>query len=254
MAVDQRDAAIDRLHWVWQLLIDLPPFLSDCVQLDGQKDVVSVVFVGTTPGSVYLLLTCLTNDLFSLGLSLAVNGPGSPAVKDRIIYDSSTDWPGSSIPKWWALDPAPSSTLPIIVTFQNGSSMTVLNEGANVTTFSMSDAILTSSLSRTACALTESKIFSFVPTGPLLASWDAVRSRTVLVVPGDSMLSSGPRYWIAAFALQSDRNLTALWCIAIPGVDPVTGQMSLIEAVVDSILVIPLANKIYGLGIQNNKI
>jgi hypothetical protein len=166
LGMDQRNMAVDRIHWAWQQLLPIAdvPALATCTPSSsptfGVSDGIDPITVAgplttidsaTGSATAVLFLSCASNQTrapssslqspgdIAVAFGVAVNGydagaPAVPSVRWRAVWKSGADYPlESCAPSWAALDPSPASStvspasVRIFLFFAAGSSMAVVS-------------------------------------------------------------------------------------------------------------------------------
>ncbi len=162
LGMDQRNMAVDRIHWAWQQLLPIAdvPALATCTPSSGVSDGIDPITVAgplttidsaTGSATAVLFLSCASNQTLAspsssllpgdiaVAFGVAVNGydagaPAVPSVRWRAVWKSGADYPlESRAPSWAALDPSPASSTVspasarVFLFFAAGSSMAIVS-------------------------------------------------------------------------------------------------------------------------------
>lgn len=239
LGVDQRNAAVDRLYWAWQLALPIGgspvgdgPACVPAALPGGVPPAVDPVAVTgpvglpRAPGTLALGLSC---GGATLGFAAVVNDWGSggggggavvPSVAWAANWTAALGGGGGAAGAFWAVDPqpanasaTPSDTLLLVPV--NGSALAAVDAATGAPT----DALLPlgpalAPLVHEQCGLglaLQQPGAAFLPTGPLLASPGGGvdpatgANTTLLLVPGRAVVGVGapyhPPFWLAAYQL-----------------------------------------------------
>lgn len=249
LGVDQRNAAVDRLYWQWQLSLPLegtgleacmppgtPPFIPPAVD---PLTVVGPVGVPGAAGATTVMLSCGRGSATAFAFGAVVNGQSAPAVTWGAVINGSAseslprdstranEAAGASTAWYWAVDPAPANATAhnssaLLLASAASSHVTAVDSATGAPRGAYRMPVALTALGHEQCELglaMQQPGAAFLPTGPMLTSTDGVS--TFITVPGQAVVAGSaysPRYWIAAFAIlpQSRSALTGLWCAPTP--------------------------------------